>query len=124
MSTALLSELEARIAEMESNLASLKRAREILTGIAPSATETAVSVPRSNVIRLRKRAPGGFLEDQIVRALGGATMSREDIRAKLISGSYPYSLEETHVSKALSRLVGAKTLKGIGPRSQRRYQAA
>lgn len=123
MSTNLLNELAAEIANLESRLAGLKQAHSILSSGHNGNVAVVAPVGRQNALKPRKRAPGGFLEEHMMKVLGKDTLSNEQIRARLISENYPYSLEPTHCSKALSKLVLEKKLKGTGPKSQRRYHA-
>jgi hypothetical protein len=128
MNTKLVEDLASEIAAVEARLNGLRQAHSILVnGSSGSIADIGAAAgilpaPRANqVIKARKRAPSGFLEECILRVVGKDEVSNETIRQRLVADNYPYSLVMGHVSKALSGLVKAKQLKGIGSRSSRKY---
>ena len=121
MNTNLIDQLASEISLYESRIATLKQAHTMLLNGSPVPVATLPPMAPSRAVKARKRAPGGHLEECLMKVITKEPITNEQMRVKLAEQGYAYSLVPAHVSKALTKLVKLKQLKGVGARSARKY---
>jgi hypothetical protein len=109
MNERLIAEIDKEIAAKRKDLEALTRARAALAGSNGTSPRRSPAKAAPNG---RKRAPRGYLEEQMIKVLKAEPgLTNGDVRARLTKASYPYSLSALHVGKRLMALADAKKLK-------------
>lgn len=121
-----LREAEEKVKALNHTRAYFEQAGAHLNG-SPTPTPSVHPSPVANGLKTDSRgtgrAPNGHLEAQILALLkGGDHLTNAEMRSRLISQGYGYSLEPVHVSKTLTKLFRFRRIKSEGPPNNRKYR--
>jgi hypothetical protein len=115
----------ALIAQLEQELARLRREAEGIETALNALRPVKVSAPKVNGARPAtgsKKAPPGALEDAMDKAIRAKPgLTNGEVRSALAKAGYAYSLTPLHVGKRLSAMVAEKRLSMKLDGNKRRY---